>query len=91
MVETDIDTLPDDIEALKALLLEREQHFVKTLATKEKALKNKDRALEKKALIIDKKTQRVEFLEEYIRLMKYRHYGASSERYAPQADLFNEA
>jgi len=42
MLDVNVTTLPNDIAALKALLLQREQRFEKMLAEKEGALKNKE-------------------------------------------------
>ena len=52
-------SLPDDIDALKALLL--------------------------------KKEQRIDLLEEQIRLLKQKRFGASSEKSDQQVELFDEA
>jgi len=40
---------------------------------------------------IDQKNQRITFLEERLRVQRYKDYGASSEKDASQGQLFNEA
>ena len=70
MKDVDRQSLPDDPEALKSLLIEQHQQFVATL-------KNKDNKLLQ--------------LEEQIRLLLSKRFGASSERHPGQHELFDEA
>jgi len=81
------DTLPDDADTLKQMVLEfaRHQHILEI----EKEKLN----TEKEKLDAEKKTlkQRIHTLEEYIRLAKQQRFGASSEQSPDQIALFNEA
>src|SRR5690606_4317497 len=74
--------LPDDVDALKALISARdfalaEQH--KKLAEQNKKLSERDK--------------KITILEEYVRLLKCQRFGKSSERFVSdrQESLFNEA
>ena len=71
--------MPDDIETFKTLLLAREH----VIEENEKRLKEKDARLAEK-------DERITLPEEYVRYMKLKHFGCSSERETGQADLFNE-
>ena len=51
----------------------------------------KDDLIEKKSHVISEQKKRIALLEEYLRLEKCRHYGASSEKSPNQEELFNEA
>ena len=51
----------------------------------------KDDLIEKKSHVISEQKKRIALLEEYLRLEKCRHYGASSEKSSDQEELFNEA
>lgn len=75
-----IEALPDDIQALKHLVLA--QHSL---------LENQETLLQKSETTLHKKTQHIEFLEDYIRLLKHQRFGRSSERHVAQPDFFNEA
>jgi transposase len=65
--------LPDDIEALKELVLSQHQQ----------AQQYKDQA--------EQHRQRIGYLEEQLRLLVHKRFGASSERNTDQLGLFNEA
>jgi transposase len=55
-------------------------------------LSEKNLLLEEKNKVIESKTQRIHLLEEFIRSLKQKHFGASSEKLeAIQPDLFSEA
>jgi transposase len=76
--------LPDDIDFLKRLLLEKiesENENVKLVAQKEKCIEQKDK--------------RIQHLEQVVHYLKLKQYGRSSERHtgdSPQEELlFNEA
>ncbi len=69
MKDLDRQSLPDDPEALKSLLIEQNQNFVTTL-------RNKDNKLQQ--------------LEEQIRLLLSKRFGTSSERHPGQHELFDE-
>ena len=51
----------------------------------------KDDIIDKKSHVISEQKKRIALLEEYLRLEKCRHYGASSEKNPNQGELFNEA
>lgn len=51
----------------------------------------KDDIIDKKSHVISEQKKRIALLEEYLRLEKSRHYGASSEKSPGQGELFNEA
>ena len=74
--------LPDNIDDLKEIIEARD----KILLAKEKALLEKEKALAKK-------TKKIELLEEYLRVLKAKQFGRSSERHISdaQVSLFNEA
>jgi len=65
--------LPDDLEALKALVLQGEI----------------DRRAQAECLA--RQQQRIELLQEQIRLLTHKRFGTSSEKSDQQAELFNES
>lgn len=82
MAESSVASLPDDIDALKEMILARDV----TLAEKDKKISEREKKLSER----DKK---VAILEEYIRFLKIKQFGKSSERFTSdlQETLFNEA
>lgn len=81
------ESLPDDADALKQMVLElaRHQYILEsekeTLNAEKEKLNAKTHALQ----------QRIHTLEEYLRLAKQQRFGASSEQSPDQIALFNEA
>ena len=72
------------IEAAQSLTQELES-FKRRWFEREQALAAKNKALKEK-------DQKIEVLEEYIRYLKHKHFGRSSEREtSSQGELFNEA
>jgi len=62
------------------------------LSKKDEVIKEKDDIIAKKSDVIIEQKQRIEILEEYLRLEKVKHFGASSEQTSSeQGNLFNEA
>jgi transposase len=82
-----IDALPDDIQALKQLVLAQKS----LLENQDVILQQAEKSLQDNSAKLHKKAQRIEFLEEYIRLLKHQRFGCSSEQHAMQPDFFNEA
>lgn len=82
MTELVTTTLPDDIDALKAIIFEHQMY-----------LKKKEESFRKQAESLKKHANKIHFLEEYIRSLKAQMYGKSSERFVPdeQLSLFNES
>ena len=81
--------LPNDIDTLKEMIAERD-----------KALNDKSRSLDQITKIIDQhekaleeKNKHINILEEYLRVLKAKQFGRSSERHVSdnQESLFNEA
>ena len=79
-MESPLGSLPDDPERLKALLVEHQQ----TLA-------QKDDALARSAHEIEILKSKLTWFEEQLQLARHKRFGASSEKHAFQAQLFNEA
>ena len=79
-MERPLESLPDDTENLKALLLERQQE----LAPKADALARSVHELE----VFKRKTA---WFEDQLRSARHKRKGASSEQHQPQDKLFNEA
>ncbi|PCH93576.1 MAG: IS66 family transposase [Gammaproteobacteria bacterium] len=62
------------------------------LSKKDGVIKEKSDIIAKKSDVISEQKQRIEILEEYLRLSKVKRFGASSEQTPPeQGNLFNEA
>lgn len=101
------DTLPDDPDQLKALLLEQQRHFDRqqhndqlTIAKQQKLIdsaeKNVDAQTHKVGVLQEKIAQhktRIQILEEQLQLLRAHQYGKRSEKlFNPdQIQLFNEA
>lgn len=101
------DTLPDDPEQLKALLLEQQRHFSRqqhnnqlTIAKQQKLIdraeKNVDAHTHKVGTLQEKIVQhktRIQILEEQLQLLRAHEFGKRSEKlFNPdQFQLFNEA
>ena len=101
------DTLPDDPEQLKALLLEQQRHFDRqqhndrlTIAKQQKLIdraeKNVDAHTHKVGVLQEKIVRhktRIQILEEQLQLLRAHEYGKRSEKLAnpDQFHLFNEA
>lgn len=81
--------LPDDISALKCLLIE----YIEQMQRAQSIVQNNSEKIEQLEKTLDKKSRQIANLEEVIRYLKFKHYGKSSERHvAPgQQNLFNEA
>lgn len=79
-MEKPLESLPDDPQRLKALLLERQQE-----------LAQKDDALARSAHELDILKGKLAWFEEQLRLARHKRFGASSEKHLHQEDLFNEA
>jgi transposase len=77
-------TLPDDVELLKALLIESRAHAAAAI---EHAQAQAQQEIERHRRDFE---QRLEAILEQLRLARRRFFGASSERYVGQAWLFNE-
>ena len=61
------------------------------MAQMQALLSEKDDVIEKKSDVIAHQQQRIEQLEEYLRLLKHKRFGASSEQTPPeQGNLFEE-
>ncbi len=79
-MESPLESLPDDPEGLKALLVDHQQ-----------ALAQKDDALARRAHEIEILKSKLTWFEEQLRLARHKRFGATSEKHAFQAQLFNEA
>ncbi len=79
-MERPLEFLPDDPERLKALVVDHRQE-----------LAQKDDALARRAHEIEILTAKLSWFEEQLRLARHKRFGASSEKRAYQAELFNEA
>ncbi len=79
-MERPLESLPDETEKLKALLLERQQE-----------LAQKDDALARSAHELELLKSKLAWFEEQLRLARHKRFGASSEKHQYQEDLFNEA
>lgn len=79
-MERPLESLPDETEKLKALLLERQQE-----------LAQKDDALARSAHELEILKSKLAWFEEQLRLARHKRFGASSEKHQHQDDLFNEA
>ena len=74
-------SLPDDIEALRSLVRERDA-----------AIGVRDATIVQRESTIDEYAREIEQLREYVRLLRSQRFGASSERiHHDQLGLFNEA
>ena len=75
MAESSVAQLPDDIDALKEMILARDC----ALCERDKKLSQRDK--------------KIAILEEYVRFLKFKQFGKSSERFISdqQESLFNEA
>lgn len=102
-----IDTLPDDTELLKKLLLEQQQQFSRqqhnaqlTIAKQQKLIDRVEKSNESQTqkvgvlqeIIVRHKT-RIQILEEQLQLLRAHEFGRRSEKYfnPDQIHLFNEA
>jgi transposase len=81
------ETLPDDAETLKQMVLEFARHRHILEREKEQLNSDKEKLSAEKHIL----RQRILTLEEYIRLAKQQRFGASSEQSPDQIALFNEA
>ena len=81
------ESLPDDPEKLKALLVDHQQ----ALFQKDHALAQKDDALARSAHEIETLSAKLSWFEEQLRLARHKRFGASSEKHPYQEQLFNEA
>lgn len=82
MAETSLSQLPTDIDALREMLLAHER-----------ALVEQDKKLSERDQKISERDKKIAILEEYVRFLKFKRFGKSSERYTSdlQASIFNEA
>lgn len=82
MAESSVAQLPNDIDALKALICARDF----ALAEQSKELSERDQKL-------SERDKTIAILEEYVRFLKFKRFGKSSERFTSdlQASPFNEA
>ena len=95
------DDLPDDIDALKRLLVETQtqlQSHEAVITRKQKTIDRLDRQVHEQKQRTDRfrekivrRDSRIEILEELIARLKQRQFGKSSEKQAGQLQLFNEA
>lgn len=106
-MDVQTDTLPDDPELLKKLLLEQQQHFSRqqhnaqlTIAKQQKLIdrveKSNDSQTQKVCLLQEKIVRhktRIQILEEQLQLLRAHEFGRRSEKYfnPDQIQLFNEA
>jgi transposase len=77
---SNLQPLPDTIEALQQLLTAQQQAL----------LQKEQRILHQDALLLQKE-QRIQLLEEYVRLQKLKRFGSSAETAVDQQEMFNEA
>ena len=63
----------------------------KLLNEKDAVIDEKDSVIEKKSEVIGELKKQIKLLQEIINLTKARHYGKSTEKYAGQSELFDEA
>ncbi len=82
MAKNSYQSLPDDINALKQLIVERD-----------KAIQIVNETLEANAKSLVSRDKKIAILEEYVRHLKFKRFGKSSERFEGdgQESLFNEA
>jgi len=92
------DELPDDIDALKQLLIQTQTQLETTIARKQKKIDRLDRTVREQKQRTDRfrekvirRDSRIEVLEELIARLKQRQFGKNSEKQAGQLQLFNEA
>jgi transposase len=86
--------LPDDPEALKALLLQQSKVLdkkVSRLNEQAAQLCKQTSLLTEKDSQLQNQQQRIRLLEEQILLLRNKQFGSSSERAPGQGELFNEA
>ncbi len=84
--------LPDDVGALKAVVLEQAREHQRALEQHEAALRHERAQGEERAQIIARRDATISQLQEQINLLLARRYGASAEAVSQaQLKLFNEA
>ena len=86
-MERPLESLPDDPEKLKALLVERQQ----ALSEKEQELAQRNDALARTTHEIEILKSKLSWFEEQLQLARHKRFGASSEKHPSQQALFNEA
>ena len=77
MKPTELNALPDDVTALKQLVLEQQTHWLKQQARWEKAQ--------------SEWSKQSQIYQETIQLLRHQRFGKSSEKDPGKAELFDEA
>ncbi len=90
-----VEKLPDSVEALRALVLERGAELLgrdAALRERDAEIEARDTKIQERDAELDARDAEITQLREYLRLLRHQHFGQKSEKAHPdQLSIFNEA